>query len=295
MPVLLQSPPVQLSLLAAFLYAAGALVIKRSAELGVGVWRTAFVANLLCALLFLPLLALGGEIHTGLWWQPMVTGACFVAGQWLTFIAFERGDVSVATPVLGIKILLVAVLVTAIGGERLPPRIWAAAGLATLGIALLNRRPAVGVPHDIGRTVLTAGAAATVFAVFDVLVQVWSPHWGTGRFLPLTLGCAALLSFALVPRFRAPLSAINRPAWPWLVGGALLIGLQSVIFVSTIARWGQVAVSNVAYSSRGLWSIVLVWFASRWLGGRERIEGRLLVWRLAGATLMISAVALVAA
>ena len=295
MPVLLQSPPVQLSLLAAFLYAAGALVIKRSAELGVGVWRTAFVATLLCALLFLPLLALGGEIHAGLWWQPMVTGACFVAGQWLTFIAFERGDVSVATPVLGIKILLVAVLVTAIGGERLPPRIWAAAGLATLGIALLNRRPAAGVPHDIRRTVLTAAAAATVFAVFDVLVQLWSPRWGTGRFLPLTLGCAALLSFALVPRFRAPLSAINRPAWPWLLGGALLIGLQSVIFVSTIARWGQVAVSNVAYSSRGLWSIVLVWLASRWLGGRERVEGRLLAWRLAGAALMISAVTLVAA
>ena len=117
MPVLLQSPPIQLSLLAAFLYAAGALIIKRSAELGVGVWRTAFVANLICALLFLPLLALGGEIHVDLWWQPVVTGACFVAGQWLTFIAFERGDVSVATPVLGIKILLVAVLVTAIGGE----------------------------------------------------------------------------------------------------------------------------------------------------------------------------------
>jgi hypothetical protein len=68
-----------------------------------------------------------------------------------------------------------------------------------------------------------------------------------------------------------------------------------VIFVSTIARWGQVAVSNVAYSSRGLWSIVLVWLASRWLGGRERVEGRLLAWRLAGAALMISAVTLVAA
>jgi drug/metabolite transporter (DMT)-like permease len=295
MPVLLQSPPVQLSLLAAFLYATGALVIKRSAELGVGVWRTAFVANLICALLFLPLLALGGEIHAGLWWQPVVTGACFVAGQWLTFIAFERGDVSVATPVLGIKILLVAVLVTAIGGERLPPRIWAAAGLATLGIALLNRRPAAGVPHDIGRTVFTAGAAATVFAVFDVLVQLWAPRWGIGRFLPLSLGCAGLLSFALVPRFRAPLSAIDRRAWPWLIGGALLIGVQSVIFVSTIARWGQAATSNVVYSSRGLWTIVLVWLAGGWLASREQAAGRLLVWRLAGAALMMSAVALVAA
>jgi len=71
--------------------------------------------------------------------------------------------------------------------------------------------------------------------------------------------------------------------------------VQAVIFVSTIARWGQAATSNVIYSSRGLWTIVLVWLAGGWLASREQAAGRLLVWRLAGAALMMSAVALVAA
>jgi drug/metabolite transporter (DMT)-like permease len=294
MPVLTQSPTIQLSLLAGFLYAIAALVLKRSAELGAGVWRTAFVANVICAGVFLGLLPLGGQVHPGLWWQPILTGACFVAGQWLTFAAIERGDVSVATPVLGVKILLVALIATLLAGERLPPRLWLAAAVATTGVALLNRRPAEGGRHDIGRTILTAAAAATVFAVFDVLVQLWAPRWGTGRFLPLTMGCSALLSLALVPRFRAPLSAIDRAAWPWLLAGALLIALQALIFVSTIARWGQAALANVAYSSRGLWTIVLAGAVAHRLGSGGDTDRRLLPWRLAGALLMMSAIGLLA-
>ena len=115
------------------------------------------------------------------------------------------------------------------------------------------------------------------------------------EFLAFLPELAALAADVVLPRFRAPLSAIDRRAWPWLLAGALLIGVQAVIFVSTIARWGQAATSNVIYSSRGLWTIVLVWLAGGWLASREQAAGRLLVWRLAGAALMMSAVALVAA
>ena len=39
------------------------------------------------------------------------------------------------------------------------------------------------------------GAAA--YACFDVLVQKWSPVWGTGRFLPIAMACGAAYSLAL--------------------------------------------------------------------------------------------------
>lgn len=295
MAAFLLSPPILLCLLAAFMYATGALVVKRAAEFGVGVWRTAFVANVLCALVFQPLLLLGGRIEAALWWQPLVTGACFVTGQWLTFIALERGDVSVATPVLGLKIIFVALLVTFLVGEALRWQLWIAALLATGGIALLNWGGGGRPHHDVGRTIAAASAAAAVYAVFDVLVQTWAPRWGLGRFLPLTMGCAGLLSFAFVPRFRAPLASIPRGGWPWLVGGSLLLGLQSAIFVSTLAHWGRAAANNVVYSSRGLWTIVLVWLVGHWVGSREQAHGRrILAWRLVGASLMLSAIGLVA-
>ena len=55
--------PFALPLLAAMVYVVGALLAKRSAESGVGVWRTAFISNVISALLFALLLPFGGTIH----------------------------------------------------------------------------------------------------------------------------------------------------------------------------------------------------------------------------------------
>jgi drug/metabolite transporter (DMT)-like permease len=282
-----------LPLLAGVGYAAAALLLKRTADLGVGVWRTAFVANLVGGVVYAPLWALGGTLHPALWWQPVLLGALFTLGQWFSFTAIDRGDVSVATPVLGLKILLVALLVTIFAGEVLRWQLWAAAVLATLGIALLNRSGRQGAHHNVGRTIITASLAAAVFAVFDVLVQRWAPAWGTGRFVPLVMGVTALLSFGFVPLFRAPLSAIPASSWPWLLAGSVTLGVQSLGFVATVAQWGAAASANVLYSSRGLWSVVLVWIFGHWVRSREQHLGRsVLTWRLAGAVLMMSAIVL---
>jgi drug/metabolite transporter (DMT)-like permease len=286
--------PLLLQLLAAVGYASGALLVKRAADLGVGVWRSAFVANLIGALSFQPLLVLGGTVHPELWWQPAVVGFCFMLGQWFVFLSLDGGDVSVATPVLGLKILLVAILVTALGGQTLRWQLWAAACLATIGIALLNRSGGNTAHHHVGRTILYASLAALVYAVFDVLVQTWSPHWGVGRFLPIAMGFSGLLSFVFILRFRAPLSAIPGPTWRWLLGGATVLGVQSVVFVAALAHWRNAAPANVVYSSRGLWSILMVGFLGHWVKSREQHLGRgVLAWRAAGAVLMMSAIVLV--
>ena len=281
-------------LIAAVFYAAGAILVKRAAELGVGAWRTAFVANMIGTLLYLPLLGLGGVWRGELWWQPVIVAGCYVGGQVLTFISFDRGDVSVATPVLGIKILLVAVLVALWGGEALRWQLWVAAVLAAMGIALLSRRNVAGGHHHVGRTIVSAGGAAACFAILDVLVQRWSPLWGLGRFLPLVVAIAAMFSLGFIPRFRAPLSAIPWTTWRWLLGGTLIIGIQSAVFVSLVAAKGHAASINVVYSSRGLWTVILVWWLGHWVQSREQhLEGGVLFWRLAGAATMIAAIALV--
>ena len=281
-------------LVAAVFYAAGAMLVKRATELGVGAWRTAFIANLLASALYLPLLALGGTWRPELWWQPVLVALCYVGGQVLTFLSFDYGDISVATPVLGLKILLVAVLVALWGGEALRWQLWAAAVLATLGIALLNRRSAHVGHHRVGLTFATAGGAAACYALLDVMVQRWSPHWGLGRFLPAVSALGVLLSLGFIPRFRAPLSAIPWSTWRWLLGGTAIIGVQSATFVSLVAAKGHAASINVVYSSRGLWTVVLVWWLGHWVHSREQhLERHILVARLIGATLMIVAIALV--
>jgi hypothetical protein len=135
---------------------------------------------------------------------------------------------------------------------------------------------------------------AVCFAIFDVLVQKWGPAWGAPRLLPCIFWINALLSCGLVFRFSAPLTAIPKAGWAWLSGGSVLLGTQSIIFVSTVAVYGKATSANIVYASRGLLSVALVWLVGHWFANQEQHLGAaVLRWRLAGALLMMSAIVLV--
>lgn len=292
--VLETSLPFLLPLISALLYVIGALLVKRAAELGVGVWRSAFVSHALSLVVYLPLLLLGGQVPDwALLWQPALTALVWWSGQVLLFLSLERGDVSVATPVLGVKIILVAVFATLLLGETVATKLWIAAALSSVAIALLNRTEGVR-HHHVARTILYALLSAVSYALFDVLVRKWAAAWGVGRFLPITAAFLALYSLTIIPRFKAPLRELSWPTWRWLLAGTLLIAVQSLIFVFCLAQYGQVTAANIIYSSRGLWSVVLVWLVGHWFRNQEQQLGmRILRWRLAGAVLMTAAIVLV--
>lgn len=281
-------------MLAAILFAFGALLMKGSARWPVGVWRTTFVSNLTTATMFVPLLALEGRVPS--WadlWQPFMVGALFVLGQVTALIALTRGEVSVATPVLGLKIVMVAVFSRLLIARPLPPQIWTASLLATLGVILLNVTPRRAARGSVTLSVACALIAAAAFGLFDVCVQMWSPDWGLGTFLPLAFAGSALLSMAFLPLFSDSLVRIPRPAWPWLGGGCLLIALQSFAIVCTVAQWGNATVVNIVYSTRGLWGVMLVWLIGPRLGVHDATLTRpALLCRLLGAALLMLAVLL---
>jgi len=275
-------------------YVFAMLLFKRSGDWGVGVWRTAFVSNIAIGLAFAPFWLLGGHDQpAALLWQPLLVALLFLSGQIFSFLALHYGDVSVGTPVMGLKIVLVALGSALLLPDPIPLKWWIAAFLSTVAIALLSRgesRPR----HAVGRTVLTAALAAASFALFDVLVQKWSPAWGVGRFLPLTCGAMAVLSFGFIRLFSAPLRAIPRAAWRWLAGGSLLLALQSSMFVYSIGAFGDATVMNIVYSSRGLWSVVAVWLIGHWFANEEQtLAPAILRSRLTGAVLILAAINLV--
>jgi drug/metabolite transporter (DMT)-like permease len=286
---------VVLPLLAAFLFTISALLLKRSSELGAGLWRTVFVSNSVSAVLYCSLLIFGGPpVRVDLLWQPLCVALCLFAGLLTQFLALEKGDVSVAVPVLGLKVVAVAMLTPLLTNDRVDARLWLAVLLCVAGIALLNRKHNGRRPHNIGITLLAAGFTAVSFAMFDVLVQRWGPAWGMGRLLPIVFAMNGVLSLALIPKFRAPLSAISRQAWKWLIAATCFLALQSILFVSTLAVYGKATTANVIYSSRGLLSVILVWGIGHWFANQEQgLGARTLTWRLLGAALMLSAIILV--
>ena len=282
-------------LIAAFFYAFGALVLKRSSDLGVGLWRTTFVANLIVAALFSLLWLLGGpEVERDLLWQPGVIALCLFVGQLSQFLALEKGDVSVAVPVFGLKVVIVAFLTPILAKEAVSAKLWAAALLSVTGITFLNRTEAGQKHRGLMVTFIAGGVGAVCFAAFDVLVQMWGPSWGAGRLLPCVFWINAILSFGLIFRFSAPLSQVPRQAWKWLTGGSVLLGTQSIIFVSTLAVYGKATSANIVYASRGLLSVVLVWVIGHWFANQEQHLGaKVLRWRMFGAAMMLGAIILV--
>ena len=287
-----------LPLASSMAYVIAALLLKRSSAFGVGLWRTTFIANLMHAVCLVPFWSLGTGSGGGAWWQPMVTGLLFMFGQIATLRAIEKGDVSIATPVLGLKIILVALVSALLLPDPVPFRWWIAASLSVIGILLLNRQPASGMNQSrsvsVAPTITAAMGAAVSFAFFDVLVQKWAPLWGVGRFLSLNFIFLAIWSMTLIPVFSASLRSIRRPALPWLLGGSVLLGLQAAGLTISLGTYGDATAINVVYSTRGLWSVLAVWWIGHWFKSDEQyLGGKILRMRLWGAGLMLLAVGLV--
>ena len=166
--------------------------------------------------------------------------------------------------------------------------------LLTSAVALMH----LGEPHGqrsrVGRTVLLAGMSALSFSLGDVLLQKWVIGWGSGRYLPPMFLFNALYTFAFVPFFRAPLRALDRRAWLWTGGGALLLAVNNTGIALSIAVWRAATSVNILYSLRGLISVVLVWLIGHWFSNEERhLAPRVFRYRLLGAALMLGAIVLV--
>ena len=283
--------PILLPLASGFVYAIAALTLKRATERGIGPWRVSFVTNWIQALIFAPYWLTGGGAFAWLHIQhAAIVGATFFLGQVFTFLALSRGDVSVATPVLGTKVIFVAVFATLFAAEPVTKGLWVAAILTTIATALLggfgggrSASTALGIVYGF--------VAAAAFALTDVLAQKWAPQWGFGHFAPAMFLTVALLSFSLVPLFKGKLR--NLP-WRWVGPGAMLLGLQATGIAYAIMVFGSATATNIIYNSRGVWSVVLVWTVGHWFDNAERSLGRGVMFRrLAGSTLLLAAIVII--
>ena len=266
--------------------------MKRVTLQQVSPWTFSFLANMWAAVLFSSLWILGGAGQPWLMlWQPAIIAVLYIAGLIFTFCAIENGDVSIATPVFGLKVLFVAVLVTLVMGQTLPTLVWGAAGLAVFGIGMIQWTSS-GHPRRLIFTIVFALLAASSFATFDVLVQKWSPAWGTGRFLPAVYWIVAILSLGFLPVVQFDKLKDPKVRLP-LYLGSLLIACQAIFIVFTVSKFGDATRVNVVYATRGLWGVLFAWGVAKVWGGSEAdVPTKQMVIRFCGAILLTGAVIL---
>jgi drug/metabolite transporter (DMT)-like permease len=243
-----------LALLAGVLYAASAVILRSAANQGAGSVLSTLACNGAAALLFTFFFD-WSDWGTGqiLWGPGLVLGMVFLAGQLFALRALEKGTASIATQVLSTKVIMVALIAVVFLGRSFEARVLIGGALSVVGVAALNQRADTDGFRILSPSVAYSLAAAVSLSIFDSLVAYWSGVYSFGRVVPLGMWCAALLSLVFFVWRPGPAARPGRR----LAGGALLMGLQAICFISAIGFSGDAAACNVAYASRGLWVIVL--------------------------------------
>lgn len=250
-------------------------------------------SNLAMGLSFLPLLLWAKlppfSLPLWMWAVPPVCSGLFFLGQVGTFRALAGGDVSVATPVLGSKVVLTAVGSACFLPGHVPAKFWIGSALCSLGVGLLSWS---GGERKKGawRSVLWGLMAAASFSLTDVLVAKVASQIGLCLFGPLMMaGLAALSSWVLPIWAWGGLAQGSGKGW--LVSGVMFVGIQSVGVLAGIVLSGDPVGVNIVYALRGLWSVGLVFYLGRWVGNQEAsLPAKVLGLRALGAGLLFGAV-----
>jgi drug/metabolite transporter (DMT)-like permease len=283
-----------LPLVAAVGYAIASLLLKKALNEGAHPMACFHINNWVSSLMFLPLALFETQpVSWQQWFVPVGLGGLFFTGSWFTFIAMQRGDVSLVTPVLGSKVVFVALSSSLLIAGSMKPLMWVAAIITTAGIFLMSATD-FKTPKGarLAGPVVMALISAAFFALADVLLQMWAPAFGPKTFLALlagTTGALSLLTMTLLP--KSPPVPWNR-ATQWSLGGSILIAVQAIILSLALAFYHDAIGVNVVYATRGIWSLAVVALLGPLLGNRERHDsGRAYGIRIVAATLIMAGVA----
>lgn len=293
-------------LFSSVVFVAGMSIIRRATQKGASVWTGVLFGNLWIAGFWL-IVALSRKsiVPPEAWGQAAAVALFYVLGQLFTYLAFQKGDVSVATPVMGVKVLMVAFLSAVCSGVVPSSRVWGAAALASVGVALVQSsgrsRPkdsAVPGPDEpvrrSGRSMAAVGLAATAafaLSLFDISLQTWGKQWESTQFLPVSFVMTAVMSLGFIPGAKVRRQLRDSGALPLLLFGTFLMALQAMSMSYVLAAYGDATRVNIVYSLRGLWSVLLMFVLLRFGNKDARdLSGRILLCRLLGAGLLTAAV-----
>jgi drug/metabolite transporter (DMT)-like permease len=289
-----------LPLLSSLLFVAGALFAKAASLRGAGPVTNTVTANVCLAFFWTAFGLLRHGFLPPAAWGPVVGIAClFVLGQLTTYFAFQIGDVSLATPIFGVKIILVAFISSMLIEKPVPMRIWVAAFLASIGVAIVQMNPRRQGQGRVWtrQTAMTAALAlfaSTTYSVFDVSLQNYGRKFGAEPFLATLFLVMGLMSCLLLPWTDLPSRLRKNKALGPVALGAILIAGQAILISYALSQYGDATRINIVYALRGLWSVLLAWLLDRLAMSPEvRHSAGVMIYRLIGAAILLGCVVIV--
>ncbi|MBR4596780.1 MAG: hypothetical protein IKO42_00045 [Opitutales bacterium] len=288
-------PEELLPIIAAAMYCISVMLVKSSAKRRALSGASILVMNnLLAGLVFVPQIFLAGDMPgLGAAWQPMLAGAFCAAGNIATFICAERGEVSLMTPIMGVKILIVILLARILLNESLPSSTTLAGAVCCAAVLLMGWRKNSLKSGSAKATIALALAACSFYAACDVLLQKFSPNFEKGQLLGLMCAALPLSIIPLMPRFFREIARARRSELAFgFLSAALMTG---EMFLMVLAITGSVGASlcNILYNTRGVMAVALVYIGGAKFESVHELDRSAAARRLAGSLMILAAVSAV--
>jgi len=307
------TPPGSLPLgVAAGLFAAGASAVSylvsrhHGGRTPGGSLRLLVQAHLVMGLASLPIIVVAAPATwppDRAWLWPLAGSVGFyLVGQAGVFAALRRIPASRVAPLLGLKLVILATIVSLSPGNTLDWRQWVAVLTSVVAAAMLQRGGTIGISGLAVILVTCFGFACSDLFIVGLIDGLESSRANSGQ--PISrlhagalamavtyAGCGALAGIALAiwpslrPRDLRERSAACQYAAAWLsgmVGLYACFGLVGVVF------------GNVLQATRGVMAVVLgAWLAKAgWHDLEERVDRGTFIRRVTAALLMVAAIAL---
>ena len=227
-------------------------------------------------------------------WAPKaaLAAATYLVGNVAFFFALGRTEASRVAPLLGLKLVAVAVLAIFVLGEDVSTIQWLAVALTVSAAFVLNR---VGgsVPAS---TILAIAFAVICFSTSDVYIRATIDALGPPDQLATSLRALAVIyilcgsvAVILLPWFGSARGRDWKAAAPY----AGIWYLAMVCFYFAMATAG-VVLGNIAWSTRGLFAIFLGGLLARagFVHLEQKVNRGVLVRRALAAAMMVGAIVL---
>jgi len=234
-------------------------------------------------------------------WPPLAASAgCYLVGQAAFFTALRRVEASRLSPLLGLKLAMLAGLVTLGLGQPLDSRQWLAVSLTVAAAAVMQAGrggvPAAALALMLSCCLCFALADLGIIRLIDALqtggaasgAPLGRLHAG-GLALAITYAACGLIFAPLVPFLRPH----TRTDWT-LAAGYSVSWLLSMAGLYVCFGLVGAVFGNILQSTRGIMSVVLGAGLAQlgWHELEQKIDAATLLRRLAAAALMTAAIAL---
>ncbi|MFM9058701.1 MAG: EamA family transporter [Planctomycetaceae bacterium] len=240
------------------------------------------------------------------WLPPLLQSTiCYLVGQACVYAALRRMPASRLAPLLGLKIVMLAAIVSCLPGDRLDVRQWAAVALAVFAAWLMRREPANAAagsaPAPRGLAIVLVGCLFFALSDLGIVALIEALHAPCAACCPpigrLHAGALAMaVTYVLCGAGALPfVPRLGLRGGDW-VAPAQYAAAWLGSMVALYACFGTVGVvfGNILQSTRGIMAVLagVALAHAGWHDLEERVDRVTLARRFGAAALMTAAIAL---